>query len=271
MSARDEDRARYTLLIWKWKCNAKWYSISFLSISICMVSTILLLLVHGNNTPLLGILQSDDRVLSISSPIIPSPNYTMNKIWRTFFVERYRFTRIHMSEQCKFAYFLTLKTASTTTRLLINKKKCGVGSHLWTNGNQHHDCGDHDCTLIDLRNMESAELLTMIFVRNPISRFESAYNYIMNEVPITLPPAYELESYRSITSKVSADPINTNTTMKIRNETEVFRGYIRLYYDIVHGKTTKSASKAIPGMHKMHLQPLMHSSCIKIDSKCIKV
>ena len=107
-----------------------------------------------------------------------APNYQMHEHWRQRFLQ-IGFTRIHISEQCHFAYLTTLKTASTTTRQMIDKRECGFGVDLWNNRSEHLSCGNHNCTQKDLDKMESEEWLTMIFVRNPIHRFESAYNYGM--------------------------------------------------------------------------------------------
>ena len=204
-----------------------------------MMPLIFWIISHMHATRVMPLLQEDYP--------IASRNYTLNEEWRRRFL-KYGFTRIHISEQCKFAYFTTLKTASTTTRLLIDKKECGLGVDLYHNGSQRHNCGDHDCTPDDLRKLESEELFKMIFFRNPISRFESAYNYLMDTQPVTFAPENEFNE-------------STESVSGLLDTQQAFRGYIHHLYHWVKG------SGFISSHHRMHLQPQMHSLCVKMGEE----
>ena len=106
-------------------------------------------------------------------------NYEMNDLWRSKFLSRgwYRF---HLSKKCGFAYVTTLKVASMTTRQMIDKKECGLDFRIASNDSNWKSCGDRECSASDLSDIASDRLLTAIFVRDPISRFESLYNYVVS-------------------------------------------------------------------------------------------
>ena len=117
-------------------------------------------------------------------------NYSVNELWRNRFLEG-GFTRIHMSDECGFAYFTTLKTASMTTRNLIDQDECGFGSRARFPITSSHwkSCGEHECGDEDFAEFESSKLLNIIFVRNPLFRFESLYNFV-GETSIRVPAEY---------------------------------------------------------------------------------
>ena len=125
-------------------------------------------------------LQQPNSLSLVETTMTEMPvNYTINEMWRTRFLEG-GFTRIHISDECGFAYFTTLKTASMTTRHLIDQDECGFGSRSRYPITSSHwkSCNEHKCGEDDFAKFESPSLLNIIFVRNPLSRFESLYNFV---------------------------------------------------------------------------------------------
>ena len=111
-------------------------------------------------------------------------NNNSNHLWR----KQSHFFRAYLSESCNFIYFTTLKTGSNTHRKMIDTKQCGFGKHieLFRNKKYWKSCGNHNCNQMDFNKMQNASqsdsdsVLSMIFVRHPIARFESLYSFFYN-------------------------------------------------------------------------------------------
>ena len=112
-----------------------------------------------------------------------SLNYSMNNLWRS---RKRKYTVIYISDQCKFIYFTTLKTASFTSRAMIDRTDCGFGVDLFGNMSWRKTCGDHACNNKDFKKLsnENHKYFTILFTRNPIERFESSYNFMYGYVPM---------------------------------------------------------------------------------------
>ena len=214
----------------------------FLAAAFFSLFNLLILMEH----PVSNMILFTAREYNDTNSTSTATNTRMIEYWRRIFLQ-WRFTRIYISEQCPFAYLTTLKTAVTTTRLMIDSKECGFGADLWNNKSQLLSCGDHKCTLSDYVKIESPEILTVIFVQNPIRRFESAYNYVTGENALNLAPH--------------------------ESNDEKFRAYIRSHCEWVRGSEDSifEIKNYHTDFHLVHLWPLMHSACVKISSKDIKV
>ena len=195
-----------------------------------------------------SILESDEYIeyQNDSFPV----NYSMNHIWRRNFISK-SFTRIYISDQCKFIYFTTLKTASKTTREMIDLKQCGFGVNFYDNGKWWRRCGDHDCNSSDYMKMNSSEYFSMIFIRNPIDRFESLYNFLGTGTPMK----YKQKSKNPLGISSQSIPIK---------ELQFLR-FIDYFHDSVMGQRNQSWIE-LGRMRTDHLQPLSLYPCHAANS-----
>eukprot|EP01084_Bolivina_argentea_P307113 530778_1 len=175
-------------------------------------------------------------------------NYSMNNIWRANFLLK-SFTRIYISDTCSFAYFTTLKTASKTTRQMIDIKQCDFGYNLYGNVTHWRTCGDHRCSAHDYDKILSSKYYNIIFTRNPIDRFESNYNFLSTHMPIY---------YQNmlIPKDVTNDMIKNE---KINRKHLLFLRFIQFFEDIVLNKTWKELGR----MRTDHLQPIYLYACVR--------
>ena len=102
-------------------------------------------------------------------------------IWFYYFVnsdKQNSFWRTYISKSCGWAYFTIYKTASMTTRQLITPD-CGFVNNVHSNQKYWHHCGSHDCTMSDINAMKNDTIIKdkMIFVRHPLLRVISSYNF----------------------------------------------------------------------------------------------
>jgi len=109
-------------------------------------------------------------------------------------------------------------------------------------------CGDHSCREADFEKFESATLLNMVFVRNPISRFESLYNFVPS---VSVPARYRTAATNA---SVSAQEMN-------------FKQFVRFYHDYVFGE-----GGGWGGYNRMHFQPTSHGPCVRTGggAKCFR-
>ena len=169
-----------------------------------------------------------------------SIDYSMNNMWRNVFLSPTGpspFRRIYISDKCNFIYFTTLKTGSMTTRKLINREECGFGAIFSGQRRKYwNSCGDHNCDQRDFDKIASSLYFKMLFVRDPISRFESSYNYWYKNIAIYL-------------SNMSL--INEDKELEYAN-------FVEHYYKlIVENKLDQIQFKPITD----HFQPIMFFIC----------
>ena len=182
-------------------------------------------------------------------------NKTYGSIWRDNYLS-YSDGRIYISDKCKFIYFTTLKTASKTTRQMIDIKQCGFGVNLYKNGGYFKSCGHHKCNNLDVNKMSntSNDYVKMIFVRHPIARFESLYNYL----------EIKNREAKAINSSFNKMRINyPNATIQELG----FLLFTQWLYDII--MNGKWRTKYLNHMLMMHLRPLSLTPCLsknKIDN-----
>eukprot|EP01083_Nonionella_stella_P213200 769167_1 len=171
-------------------------------------------------------------------------NYSMNHIWKENFF-KLRFTRIYVSDLCKFAYFTTLKTASLTTRKMIDIKQCGWGKDLYNNWKYWKTCGDHECNSTDYSKLWSSDYYNILFTRHPIARFESIYNF------------WNLGS--KVPTKRGAQDVTIVTNISIIAPNEVlFLNFVQYFEEVV---TMKRMAK-LGYTQTRHLQPIYLYSCV---------
>ena len=188
----------------------------------------------------------------------------MNDIWTK---RERKFLVIHISDKCKFIYFTTLKTASFTTRKLMDTNKCGYGQSIYGNKNFQKTCGDHYCNLNDINNkLLNNNYFKFVFTRNPITRFESVYNFLYDYVPWKMLMKMNINRYNI--------SIENDDIISFKNENEKkYLLFIKYFYFVIKNNL------AIIGHNKhksftylQHFQPIYLSLCINDNNNklCFK-
>eukprot|EP01083_Nonionella_stella_P096328 270747_1 len=197
-----------------------------------------------------------DDQLSTAMAHINYDNYQMINIWRSNFLTS-SWTRIYISDTCKFVYWTTLKTASLTTRKMIDIKRCGFGHHIFSNNSWwHNTCGNRSCTQTDVEKIRNNDYFKMIFVREPIARFESVYNF--------LPMWYKPSTNETLDKMRFKYPHATTNEL-------YFLEYTQYFYDYVMNGTIWRHSKYFRGGHAIHHQPLSLYACLDQSESTHKI
>lgn len=154
-----------------------------------------------------AVLDESSQMKIAPHTIISSPHNNNNKndnsidsydIWKSAFsFNNYGFWRTYISTTCHFAYFTTLKTASMTTRKLINNEECGLSSKLISDRHYWYHCGDHECQTNDLKNLKNSNIIKnkLIFIRNPLYRLISVYNHLLKRGVVEFPKQWYLDNF----------------------------------------------------------------------------
>eukprot|EP01084_Bolivina_argentea_P204754 349726_1 len=100
-------------------------------------------------------------------------NFTEQRLFRAFY-----------SDKCNFVYFTVYKAASLTAREAIHRSECGLGANFYKvpcgNNPEACSCNYKKCNASDIIKLKNTNnrYFSFMFVRHPVIRFESAYNYI---------------------------------------------------------------------------------------------
>eukprot|EP01084_Bolivina_argentea_P229031 386660_1 len=197
---------------------------------------------HGNWT--VFIRDTDDISTYTNFPLkVHWKDTKLYNISRTNFMND-PFHRIYISDKCKYIYFTTYKTGSYTTRKMIDIKQCGFGANIVHNAQYWKSCGDHECNDKDYGKLKNAEYFKIIFVRHPIARFESVYNYMYskNIKDIKLDNLY---IFNHFTGNISVSEFN-------------YFKFIHYYYNL----TMNCKQNDLWFMLRRHSQPMMNYLCV---------
>eukprot|EP01083_Nonionella_stella_P094838 266191_1 len=188
-------------------------------------------------------------VEAVTETNINYSNYQMINIWRSNYLS-YSWTRIYISDICKFVYLTSLKTASFTTRQMIDTKTCGLGYHIEGNSSWWKSCGNRACTQTDVDKIRSNNYFKIIFVREPIARYESLYNFLSRG------------KWRQTYTNNTINKMRFKYPNATSNELH-FLQYTHCLYDDVMNGSIWGQSKHMQGKwHASHHQPLSFYACL---------
>ena len=181
----------------------------------------------------------------------------MSNFWR---LRKRKYTVIFISDQCKFIYFTTLKTASFTSRAMIDRADCGFGVDLFGNISWRKTCGDHACNNKDFEKLsnENHKYFTILFTRNPIERFESSYNFMYGYVPMR---AQKRRYYKPL--NITIDDVDENIPTA---EMEYLIFIKHFFSRITQNDYIFGHVKFKSFTYYQHFQPIYLSACV--GDKC---